>query len=175
MTLDFYVIRDQYDSALAAIDRLDQRVQDPYLNYQRGSIAFAQGEYGQSQEYAEDLIRFDSTLSEPYLLMATIVPEQKDFEAPAKALGRMQTSGADEIAFKLIDVDPEFTEFAESKEYEELKRQFHIEHNGRDAKNQHPAHFNVTSEIQSQNPTPAGVPPSCPSPPSRRCRRRCRF
>ena len=99
MTLDFYVIRDQYDSALAAIDRLDQRVQDPYLNYQRGSIAFAQGEYGQ----------------------------------------------------------------------------IHIEHNGRDAKNQHPAHFNVTSEIQSQNPTPAGVPPSCPSPPSRRCRRRCRF
>ncbi len=127
LLVDYYTIRERYDSVLMLIDRLDQRMHDPYLNYQRGAIALAQKDYPKAVEYGEALLGFDSTLSEPYLLLISIALEQEDYPALAEYLERMQLSGADEIAFENIDADPVLAGFAASPEYRELERKYRQE------------------------------------------------
>ncbi|MGE3802538.1 MAG: tetratricopeptide repeat protein, partial [Candidatus Kapaibacterium sp.] len=105
LLIDFYAIRQQYDSVLIAIDQLDKRIKDPYLDYQRGSIALAQKDYDKARAYAQALIRYDSALAEPYLLLISAAMDEKNHSALADGLALMQEAGVDKIAFDNIEQD----------------------------------------------------------------------
>ena len=124
MLMDYYTLRGQYDSVLHLVDRLDEQMQDPYLDYQRGSMALEKGKYDQAREYGEKLIAFDSSMVEPYLLMIAIAMYEKDAKALSESLERMQLSGTSDIAFENVESDPDFVWFVESSEYETLKKTY---------------------------------------------------
>lgn len=121
---DYYMIRTEYDSVLAAYDRLYRRVGDPYLDYQRASVWLEKGDMEQAARLAEKVIAWDATLVEPHYVMIAIAIRKKDPEVMAAALERMQQSGTGVIDFEGIEALEEYPEFALSKEYKELKRKY---------------------------------------------------
>ncbi len=121
---DYYMIRKEYDSVLAAYDRLDGRVGDPYLDYQRACVWLEKGDTAQAARLAEKVMAWDSTLVEPHYVMIAIAAREKDPTVMAATLERMQQSGTAAIDFEAIEASKEYEDFVLSKEYGELKRKY---------------------------------------------------
>lgn len=124
--IDHFIIRKEYDSALAAYDRLDKRVRDPYLDSQRAYVYLAKGDLERAAQSANAVIRWDSTLVEPHYVLVAVANKKKDYVAVAQALERMQQASAEtvEIDFEVIESDAEYADFVRSKEYAVLKRKY---------------------------------------------------
>ena len=120
--IDYFFIREEWDSALASIDRLDRYVNDPYLDQMRGNLSLMREDFDAAQRFAEELIAHDSLLSDPYILLASIGIKTDDNALIADALGRMQRNNAGIIQFDVIDSEPTYDMFRRSPEYRALKR-----------------------------------------------------
>lgn len=122
--IDYYILRKEYDSVQVVLNRLDARVDDPWLDYQRAEIAFQQEQYNKAVEYSERLIQKDSAMLEPYYMLIAIALHQDNYPGVNQALKRMQASGLATIDFEGIEASENYEKYRASKEYRELRRNY---------------------------------------------------
>jgi len=120
-----YLVLENFDSALIAVDGLNQYVDDPYLDIQRSLIFLKAGNYSASRSAAEKVIATDPMLPTAYVVLMTVGIRQHGNVLISDALDRMQRCGAGTIDFEGIESSLEYAEFAASSEYEALKRKYH--------------------------------------------------
>lgn len=124
MLIDYHLLKEQYDSVLVLIDRLDAQIQDPWLNYQRAEMALLQKDYSKAIVFAEKLIQSDSTIIEPYYVLLTVAVHQQDYQEASRVLEYLETTGIGSIEFEGIEASDNYREFRASKEYQTLKRKY---------------------------------------------------
>lgn len=122
--IDYYIIREEYDSVQVVLNQLDERVDDPWLDYQRAEIAVLQEQYSKAVEYSERLIQRDSTLLEPYYMLIAIALRQDDYPGVNQGLERIRASGLASIDFEGIEDSENYDGYRASKEYRELRRKY---------------------------------------------------
>jgi hypothetical protein len=118
ISLDGFVLRKQYRSALEVLDRLDARVGgDPYLDVQRAGLFLLQDDYDEAVRYAQSAVAADPFLQPGYWTLASIALETKDWDLLVRALDGLE----DNFAVELRDLEevPEYLEFLDSPEYED--------------------------------------------------------
>ena len=121
---DYYLLKKEYDSVFATIDRLDAEVDDPWLDYQRAEVAMAQKQYDKAVQFAEKMIRRDSTMVEPYYTLIVSALYQDDYAGVSTALERMQASGTAQIDFEGIEQSEHYVNYRASQDYQKLKQKY---------------------------------------------------
>ncbi|MCW8131284.1 MAG: hypothetical protein KIS92_13125 [Planctomycetota bacterium] len=91
LSLDAYLTRKEYLSALDSIERLDKRVGgDPYLNFLRANIYILWEKYAEAKAAAAKAIDAEPALQDAYLSWITATLKAKDFAETAKGLERFE-------------------------------------------------------------------------------------
>ncbi len=119
VSIDGYLMRKQYDEALASIDRLDKRLGgDPYLDIMRSSTLFEKGDYATAKKLAEQVLASDETLEDAYWNLAGIALEQKDHDEVVRILFLLEQKLGVETNPVDIGGDPAWANFVTTDAYQ---------------------------------------------------------
>jgi len=116
MSIDAYILKERYDDALGAIDRLDASVGgDPYLDVLRANVHIKAGSLARAQEAASRAAQQEPTLVPAYWSLISIALARKDYAETVRLLTRLR----DGMGVQLADLStiPEYAGFVDSLEY----------------------------------------------------------
>lgn len=124
MSIDYFLLREEFEAAQRAIDNLDKRVGgDLFLDLQRGSIYYMAGDLQKAEDflikfigsYPESLDGWDSLLS--------VYIDAGKFKQAAGSLDKLlEIAGIDGPTLQeIIEQEPTFADFVKSKEYKSWK------------------------------------------------------
>ncbi len=117
MSIDRFLLNDQYDEAIAAIDRVNASIDgDPYLTYLKGAIYWQRDDLSKARELMQKAIEEDENLRMAYL--AALAIEVKD-EKWAEAVSRLdQLCQHFEIDVDTVSESVDITALEESDEFQ---------------------------------------------------------
>jgi tetratricopeptide (TPR) repeat protein len=116
MSIDAYILKERYDDALGAVDRLDASVGgDPYLDVLRANIHIKAGSLDRAHEAASRAAQQEPTLVPAYWSLISIALARKDDAETVRLLTHLR----DRMGVQLADLStiPEYAGFVESMEY----------------------------------------------------------
>ena len=117
ISLDAYVLRQQLDQALEALDRIDKAVGgDPYLKTLHAVILTKEGQPGPAQKFAEQAVTEEPTLLNAHNFLLTLSIQNGDFDTTLRELGTLETQFG--IKFRDLATVPSFAEFVASPQYQ---------------------------------------------------------
>jgi hypothetical protein len=120
--LDAYFLKKRFDEYLSALDRLDRRLGgDPWLEVLRGIAHRERGDRNEAKVSFEAAVRDEPTLEAAHWGLVNLSLEEKDHQATAKLLERLENELGVEIRKDLHGV-PEYAEFVQSDEYREWSK-----------------------------------------------------
>lgn len=120
VSVDGFLLRKEYDKALASADRLDARVADPYLEFWRGSILLMKGDRQGAKRRLRAAIAREPTLADPYWTLIDLAQQDGEFAAVAELLTAVERDAGVEL--RDLEEVPEFAAFVRSKEYPAWKK-----------------------------------------------------
>jgi tetratricopeptide (TPR) repeat protein len=118
VSIDGFVMREQWDDAMAAVERLDKRVGgDTYLMFLRANLFAAAKKYDKAKESAEKALADEPTLVDAMWTLLTVALETESFAEAAALLKRLETEFEVEMDPGVMAVEPLYAEFLQSDEY----------------------------------------------------------
>jgi tetratricopeptide (TPR) repeat protein len=117
-SIDAYLLKKQFDQAIAALDRLDKSVGgDPYLNVLRASISAQAGRPEKAREFAQVAVTDLPDIVDGYFAVLTANLALKDYPGALKTLQRIDERFA--IEFNDLTTVPEYAGFVKSPQFAE--------------------------------------------------------
>jgi hypothetical protein len=116
MSIDYYLGRQDFDKALAAIDRLDAAVgTDPYLDVTRANVALLDNDFAQAQQLALGVIEEQPDLADAYWVMITVGLKEHDHAKTLEWLKRLDQT----LPMEWFDLSAQadYAEFVKTPEY----------------------------------------------------------
>jgi tetratricopeptide (TPR) repeat protein len=118
VSIDGFVMREQWDDAMAAVERLDKRVGgDTYLMFLRANLFAAAKKYEKAKQSAEKALADEPTLVDAMWTLLTVALETQSFAEAAALLKRLETEFEVEMDPGVMAVEPLYAEFLQSDEY----------------------------------------------------------
>ena len=111
----------KYDQALAAIDRLDKTVQDPYLDLMRAQTYAALRDTEKAQLHFDKLLKWDPSFERAWGGLLVISLTKKDFARTATLLTAREKATNKPLTPEFLEKAKEFAEFVKSPEYKKWK------------------------------------------------------
>jgi hypothetical protein len=118
ISLDGFVLKKQFDEALACLDRLDKSVGgDPYLDYMRGNVNLEKGDAAAALKCAQRAGEGMPKLIDPRWVVVAASMQLKDFDTTLAELKSIKH----DFDFKFGDLSKQepYAEFAKSPQYQE--------------------------------------------------------
>jgi tetratricopeptide (TPR) repeat protein len=115
LLIDYHATRKEFDKSLAAVERLDKKVKDPYLDHLRGNLYHQLQDPTQAKNYFSKVIRYDSTLPDPQYSLLTVVLEEKEFKKATQIMIKMKKTL--DVVFPEMEKHPLFNGYIASAEY----------------------------------------------------------
>jgi hypothetical protein len=121
--VDYYFLGKQYDSALAAIGRLDRAVDgDPYLGYMRASIYRLKKDTANMKLWANKSIQGDPSLPHAYWMLLDLSLIRRDYRTTRKLLAWLEKYARFDIDGLAIESDARYAGFVGSEHYSAWRR-----------------------------------------------------
>lgn len=120
MSIDATLLKQDFDGALAAIDRVDKHVGgDPFLDHYRATVAFEKGDVEGARALLRKVIKADPSLPDSYQVLAVhLVAAEEYAEAAAVMLaGERQAN----VRWTDVEQSPDYAGFVQSPEYAKWK------------------------------------------------------
>ncbi len=122
LSIDFYILRKEYDQGIAAIDRFDKSIGgDVYLNTLRANIYGEQKKWAEARKAIALVIAAEPTLPNPVFAQAGIGILQPDFKLVLDSLRILKNQH--KLDLSGVEDAPEYADFVKSPEYQEWKRE----------------------------------------------------
>lgn len=103
---------------MRALDRLDARVKDPYLQYLRGLVKLEQADDAGAKRLFQDVVRAEPTLIEPYVGLLTLAFKERDHAEAVRLLEALERdAGADVASVRVEGSSSGVGSFLQSPEY----------------------------------------------------------
>lgn len=121
ISIDGHLLRKDYAAVMKTIDRLDQRVKDPYLQYLRGSVMLDKGEGKEARRYFQAAIDAEPSLPLPYWVMIGLSLQDKKYKDTARYLTAVER----DVGVELGDLEgvEQYAGFVKSPEFKAWKRE----------------------------------------------------
>jgi len=112
----------KFDQVLAAIDRLDRVVQDPYLDLLRAQAHASLKSIPKAQEFFTKVLKWDASFERAWGGLLVIALTQKDFPQTTKLLTDREKATGKPLTPEFLEKAKEFGEFVKSPEYTKWKQ-----------------------------------------------------
>jgi tetratricopeptide (TPR) repeat protein len=121
-SVDFYILKKQYDLALKSIDQVDKFVGgDPFLKIVKGDVLNQMGKKAEAKMLIEMGIKDDPKLMNGYWIRVSISLEEKNHVDTLTWLKKIEELGLDRINLDNIKTSESYAEFVKSLEFQKLK------------------------------------------------------
>lgn len=115
--LDNPMLRGDSAAMLAAIDRLDRWVGDPYLHFLRGRVRLGQDDLEGAKRSFHKALEEEPSLWEPHVELLSLAIEEADHAGAVRLLEAMERQAGSSLMRVRIEDGPETRSFLESAEY----------------------------------------------------------
>ena len=115
--LDNPLLRGDSAAMMAAIDRLDRRVEDPYLHHLRGQVRLDQDDLEGAKRSFQKVLEAEPALLEPHVELLRLAIEEADHAGAVRLLEAMERQWAGSLMRVRIEDGPVARAFLESAEY----------------------------------------------------------
>ena len=115
--LDNPLLRGDSAAMMAAIDRLDRRVGDPYLHQLRGQVRLDQDDLEGAKRSFQKVLEAEPALLEPHVELLRLALEEADHAGAVRLLESMERQWAGSLMRVRIEDGPVAKAFLESAEY----------------------------------------------------------
>jgi tetratricopeptide (TPR) repeat protein len=122
ISIDYYLLKKQYDAALAAIDHLDKALGgDPYQDAIRAGALLEARRYKEARVAAEKAIEGLPKMLQGYMIRATIAAEEKNYPDVLTWLKKLVEQAQPDLEAADLEGDERFMEFVKSPQFAEFK------------------------------------------------------
>ncbi|MCI0569825.1 MAG: hypothetical protein L0Y66_03670 [Myxococcaceae bacterium] len=121
VSMDGHFLRKDYAATLRSIARLDRRVQDPYLQFIRGSVQLEKGDRKEAKARFQAAIDQEPTLQVAYFTLLGLSLQDREHKETARLLTALERDA--EITLNDLEGVEEYAEFVKSREYKAWKKQ----------------------------------------------------
>jgi len=116
-----HILRKDYAGVMRSIDRLDQRVKDPYLQYIRGGVMLKKGDGKEARRFFQAAIDAEPTLESPYWEQIGLSLQDKKYKDTARYLTAIERDAGVKLG-ELTDLE-QYAGFVKSPEYKAWNKQ----------------------------------------------------
>ncbi len=121
LSIDGYVLKKEFDKALASIDRLDANLGgDPYLNVLRAGILLQQGKNEEARNVALKAIAEEPSLLDAYWTLVTISLKEEKYDETLRLLTQLEKDF--QLQMRDMSQIPEYAGFVKSPQYQEWQK-----------------------------------------------------
>jgi tetratricopeptide (TPR) repeat protein len=120
ISIDGHMMRKDYATVMKMIDRLDQRVKDPYLQYLRGSVMLDKGDRKAALGHFKAALAGEPTLALAHWVLIGLSLQDKQFKDTARYLDAIERDTSVELG-DLEEVE-QYEGFVKSPEYKAWKK-----------------------------------------------------
>lgn len=120
ISIDGHMMRKDYVAVMEMIDRLDQRVKDPYLQYLRGSVMLDKGDRKTALGHFKAAVAQEPTLALTHWVLIGLSLQDKQYKDTARYLDAIERDTRVELS-PLEDIE-EYKGFVKSPEYKAWKK-----------------------------------------------------
>lgn len=107
----------QYDEALAAVERLDKTLQDPFLDVYRAQFHAGKRDFARARPAFERLVKWDPAFERGWGGLLMIALAERDWAETVRLLDRREKATGKALPPSVIESKKEFAEFVRSSEY----------------------------------------------------------
>ncbi|REJ86019.1 MAG: hypothetical protein DWQ34_27925 [Planctomycetota bacterium] len=122
LSIDGYLLRDQHEESLAAVDRLEKSIGgDPFLHVLRAGILYDAGRLDEAEQSARQAIKEEPGLENAYWQVISVSLDQADYKTTVEMLTLLE----DRLGVEFVDLTevPEYSEFVKSREFRDWNRE----------------------------------------------------
>jgi tetratricopeptide (TPR) repeat protein len=112
----------RYDEALAAVDRLDKLIKDPYLDLLRAQFFVSKKDAARAELHFERLLKWDPTFERGWGGLLVLSLGQKNHAKTIELLDRRAKAVGKPLSFEFMESSPDFADFVGSPEYKAWKQ-----------------------------------------------------
>ncbi|AKJ01822.1 hypothetical protein ATI61_103537 [Archangium gephyra] len=120
ISIDGHMMRKDYATVMKMIDRLDQRVKDPYLQYLRGSVMLDKEDRKAAVGYFKAAVAGEPTLALAHWVLIGLSLQDKQFKDTVRYLDAIERDARVELS-NLEEVE-QYQGFVKSPEYKAWKK-----------------------------------------------------
>lgn len=118
LSIDYFLVKKQYDRALDCIDRVDKSVGgDPYMNVLRANLLVAAARFDDAKRACQKAIDGDPTLLQAYTSMLGIAVQRDDHPLTLAMLKELRDRF--EVQFNNLETIDLYSRFVKSPQYKE--------------------------------------------------------
>lgn len=126
-SLDLYLIpffegKNDYGSMLTAVDQIDRRVRDPWLNILRAKASMLGGRYDLAKRFADSAIAYDSLLIVPRWVLVVVALKERNFQEAVRLIQFIAAYDNIDTYIAELAKSKVGKEFIASKEYQAWER-----------------------------------------------------
>ncbi|MFE8600900.1 tetratricopeptide repeat protein [Archangium violaceum] len=120
ISIDGHMMRKDYATVMKMVDRLDQRVNDPYLQYLRGSVMLDKEDRKAAIGYFKAAVTREPTLALAHWVLIGLSLQDKQFKDTVRYLDAIERDTSVELAD--LEGLEEYAGFVKSPEYKAWKK-----------------------------------------------------
>ncbi len=120
ISLDALILRKKYDQVDKALDRLNRRVEDPWLEVIRGNVHFDAGRYEPATEAFLKAVKGNKDFEVAWWALVNTSLKRKKYADTARYLTELQTRFKADVSG--VEEDEDYVEFVASPDYKKWKR-----------------------------------------------------
>jgi tetratricopeptide (TPR) repeat protein len=111
------LLRGDASAMMETIDRLDRRVEDPYLHYLRGTVKVEQEDLAGARRFFQKAIQEEPALFEPYVELLNLAIQESDHAGAVHLLEALERDTGMDVLRVSVEDSPLARGFLESAEY----------------------------------------------------------
>ncbi|HYO74434.1 MAG TPA: hypothetical protein VEU33_51000 [Archangium sp.] len=120
ISIDGHMMRKDYATVMKMVDRLDQRVKDPYLQYLRGSVMLDKGDRKAALGYFKAALAGEPTLTLAHWVLIGLSLQDKQFKDTVRYLDAIERDTSVELGD--LESIEEYAGFVKSPEYKAWRK-----------------------------------------------------
>jgi tetratricopeptide (TPR) repeat protein len=123
ISIDYYLLKKQYDEAFKAVDRLDKALGgDPYMDVLRAGGFVEAGRYKEARAAAEKAVKDAPKLPQAYWARLTVATKEKNHADTLTWLKKLVEAAEPKLDPANLRADERFVEFVRTPQFEEFQR-----------------------------------------------------
>ncbi len=120
ISIDGHMMRKDYATVMKMVDRLDQRVKDPYLQYLRGSVMLDKGDRKTALGHFKAALAAEPTLALVHWVLIGLSLQDKQYKDTVRYLDGIERDTRVELGD--LEAVEEYAGFVKSREYKAWKK-----------------------------------------------------
>jgi tetratricopeptide (TPR) repeat protein len=121
ISIDYFVLKNQYDKGLEAIDRVDASIgSDPYLNVIRCNVLIAANQFDKAKAAVDKALKEDPDLQQAYWARITVSLRERSFDETLEWLKKVVQNC--NITVEDLTQTPAYSDFVKSPQHAEWKQ-----------------------------------------------------